>query len=109
MEPLVPPRVGAQAAFWSHPALGIFKINFDAAMHRSGEAGVGLIARNAHGEVLETACFYIGLATSPLVAEALAMRWALGMARDLGFRRVAFETDCLVLFEAWKRSGGCSI
>lgn len=31
------------------------------------------------------------------------------MARDLGFRRVVFETDCLPLFDAWKRSGGCSI
>ncbi|XP_057432375.1 uncharacterized protein LOC130725139 [Lotus japonicus] len=94
---------------WSRPHPGTFKINFDAAMAPTGDAGFGLVARNSRGEVLAAACSSHGPAASSLLAEGLSFRWALGLAMDLGFRRVVFETDCLLLYEAWKHRGGCSI
>ncbi|XP_057444442.1 uncharacterized protein LOC130736657 [Lotus japonicus] len=96
-------------AQWSCPRAGIFKENFDAAIQSSGDAGMGLIARDFHGEVLAAACCPLGPVTSPTVVEAMALRWALVMEKDLGFRRVALEMNCLVLFDAWRRVGGFSI
>ncbi|XP_057418167.1 uncharacterized protein LOC130712348 [Lotus japonicus] len=94
---------------WSRPSPGTFKLNFDAAMAPNGDAGFGLVARNSRGEVLASACFPHGPVPSSLVAEGLSFRWAIGLAMELGFRCIVFETDCLLLFEAWKRRGGCSI
>ena len=37
------------------------------------------------------------------MAEVLCFRWAIGMAIDLGFRVACFETDCLKLYESWKK------
>lgn len=49
------------------------------------------------------------VALSPLLAEAAAFRWAINLVVELGFRRVALETDCLVLFQNWqKNAAGCS-
>lgn len=61
-------------------------------------AGFGFIARNSAGEILAAST------SDPTEAEALSFRWAMFLAVDLGFRRVCFETDCLPLFEAWKRN-----
>ncbi|XP_057458215.1 uncharacterized protein LOC130748975 [Lotus japonicus] len=94
---------------WSRPHPGTFKINFDAAMAPTGDVGFGLVARNSRGEVLAAACSSHGPATSSFLAEGLSFRWTLGLAMDLGFRRVVLETDCLLLYEAWKRRSGCSI
>ena len=44
--------------------------------------------------------FYV---QSPAMGEALCFRWAIGMTMDLGFRTTCFETDCLKLYESWKR------
>lgn len=84
---------------WSRPAVGVFKVNLDAALQQNGEAGGGLIARDSYGEVIAAACRLLGPVLAPSIAEALALRWLMLMAKDLGVRRVAFETDCLVLFD----------
>ncbi|XP_057418610.1 uncharacterized protein LOC130712813 [Lotus japonicus] len=94
---------------WSRPAVGVFKVNLDAALQQNGEAGGGLIARDSYGEVIAAACRLLGPVLAPSIAEALALRWAMLMAKDLGLRRVAFETDCLVLFDVWSRTNGSSI
>lgn len=94
---------------WSRPPQGTCKLNFDAAVATNGDAGFGLVARNFRGDILVAACAPLGPVSSSLVAEVLSFRWALSLAADLGFRRIVFETDCLLLYEAWKRRGGCSI
>lgn len=65
---------------WSRPPQGTFKIYFDAAVANLGDAGFGFIDRNYHGEVLAATCGARGPVLSPVVAEALSMRWALGLA-----------------------------
>ena len=37
------------------------------------------------------------------MAEVQCFRWAIGLAIDLGFRSVCSETDCLKLYESWKK------
>ncbi|XP_057452189.1 uncharacterized protein LOC130744007 [Lotus japonicus] len=71
-------------------------------------AGFGMVARDNAGEVLSAAAKFPTLALSPTVAEALSLRWAMELSVDLGFRRVQFETDCLPLFQAWKKANGTS-
>ncbi|XP_057453121.1 uncharacterized protein LOC130744983 [Lotus japonicus] len=63
-----------------------------------------MIARNNNGDVMATAALDSLGAASALMAEALAFRWCVSLAKDLGFFRVVFETDCLQLFEAWKKN-----
>lgn len=47
--------------------------------------------------------------SSPVLGEALSLRWSISLAIDLGFRHVILETDCLQLFDMWRRKGrGCS-
>ncbi|XP_057426254.1 uncharacterized protein LOC130719659 [Lotus japonicus] len=99
--PLSQPR--QLPAVWLRPSPGSFKINFNAAVTQSGKAGFDFIACDCHGEVLAPACCLFGPVLSPSVAVALCFRWALGLARNFCFRRVVFEIDCMVLFEAWNR------
>ncbi|XP_057432744.1 uncharacterized protein LOC130725541 [Lotus japonicus] len=101
-------RVGASApatiernVAWRGPARGTYKCNFDASFVDGGAAGLGMVVRNHRGEVMASACSYPVHVTTPLLAEAMAMRWSLQLAIDLGFRRISLETDCLQLFNHW--------
>ncbi|XP_057425888.1 uncharacterized protein LOC130719276 [Lotus japonicus] len=96
------------ASSWRKPAICIFNLNFDAALTTSHEAGFGLIARDKEGEILAAATSILEPVLSPIMAEALCFRWALGLASELGFRRVCMETDCLGLFNYWRQREGAS-
>lgn len=63
-----------------------------------------MVARNFQDEVMASATAHPVASLSPLLAEARCFRWALRLAIDLGFRRVAFETDFLQLFNWWNSS-----
>ncbi|XP_057425079.1 uncharacterized protein LOC130718496 [Lotus japonicus] len=86
-------------ASWTRPHGDIIKINFDASWVQLAATGLGFIARNNAAEVMAATD-----APSPVIAEALAFRWSLSLAKDLGFREVCLETDCLYLFETWQKS-----
>ncbi|XP_057419501.1 uncharacterized protein LOC130713718 [Lotus japonicus] len=89
-------------ARWRRPGPGIIKCNFDAYFLVDGPAVMGMVARNSEGEVMAASCSYPLSIISPLLAEAVSMRWTMQLAIDLGFRRILLETDCLQLFKAWK-------
>ncbi|XP_057432186.1 uncharacterized protein LOC130724935 [Lotus japonicus] len=75
----------------------------------SGAASFGFIARNENGEVLAAATKPAMACLSPLLAEAEAFRWNMGLALELGFRVVMMERDCKALHDAWfKKDKGCS-
>ncbi|XP_057431260.1 uncharacterized protein LOC130724076 [Lotus japonicus] len=93
---------------WRRPAENVVKVNVDAAVGQDRFAGFGLVARDHAGEVLAAAAKYPTMVLSPTVAEALSLRWAMDLAIQLGFRRVQFETDCLLLQQAWKKVSGNS-
>lgn len=86
---------------WKGPAAGIAKINTDAAFKAGEAVGMGMVVRNAAGEVLASASGKRGGAGSAAVAEAMALRWSLELALDMGFQAVVVETDCAVLHGAW--------
>ncbi|XP_057452813.1 uncharacterized protein LOC130744665 [Lotus japonicus] len=71
-------------------------------------AGFGMVARDSNGEIMAYASKFPTMVLSPTVGEALSLRWAMDLAIQLGFRRVVFETDCLPLFQAWKKASGGS-
>ncbi|XP_057418946.1 uncharacterized protein LOC130713173 [Lotus japonicus] len=95
------PSVALPAA-WKTPTSGTIKCNFDASYHVNGSTGLGMVARNCNGEVMAAACSYPLSALSPLLAEAMSLRWTMQLAIDLGFRRICLETDCLQLYNCWK-------
>ncbi|XP_057432939.1 uncharacterized protein LOC130725760 [Lotus japonicus] len=101
-----PRAVQVLPSSWSRPLSGVCKMNIDASVTSSKEAGAGMVMRNNHGEVLAAATTELGPVLSPVLAEALGMRWALRLATKLGFRRIWIETDCLELYTFWNRQGG---
>ncbi|XP_057443765.1 uncharacterized protein LOC130735910 [Lotus japonicus] len=100
---VVPRPTPLLQATWARPPYGIYKLDFDAAVATTGEVGFGLIVRNMLGEVLASAAQYLLHAASAILGEALAFRWSMQLAIQMGFRRVLFETDCLRLFQLWKK------
>ncbi|XP_057450322.1 uncharacterized protein LOC130741430 [Lotus japonicus] len=65
--------------------------------------GFGMIIRNSHGQMLASASSEWPAAASSSLAEAMALRWSLHLAHDLGFEKIEVETDSLVVFQARKR------
>ncbi|XP_057418233.1 uncharacterized protein LOC130712414 [Lotus japonicus] len=100
---VVPRPAPLLKATWARPPYGIYKLNFDAAVATTGEVGFGLIVRNMLGEVLASAAQYLLHAASAILGEALAFRWSMQLAIQMGFRRVLFETYCLQLFQLWNK------
>src|ERR1044072_6884818 len=97
------PRASPLQSVWSRPPERIYKVNFDAAVGEASMAGFGCLVRNHKGEIMAAATASSFYVQSPPMAEGLCFRWAIGMAMDLGFRAACFETDCLRLYESWKK------
>ncbi|XP_057444370.1 uncharacterized protein LOC130736572 [Lotus japonicus] len=62
---------------------------------------MGMVARDSGGAVLVSAACREFHTTDVKVAEAMAIRWAMHIALDLGFKEVTFETDNLSIVKAW--------
>lgn len=97
------PRSIQQSKRWRPPRLDVIKINSDAGFNEQTKVrSAGIIARNHEGEVV------FGItkrfpATSPLMAEALALREAASVAVNFGLSRVVLESDCLELIRCCRR------
>ncbi|XP_057418236.1 uncharacterized protein LOC130712417 [Lotus japonicus] len=92
-----------QAVSWCRPPQGLFKVNVDGSWRSDSTSGLGMAARNHEGLILAAAADVVERTSSALETEALALRWSIGLAISLGFRRVCLETDCLKLFQLWKK------
>jgi hypothetical protein len=99
----------ATLATWVPPPVGWTKVNFDGSfVEHTGEAGVGLIARNFKGEVVLTAWRSIARCASALKAEAtsctksfqLAVQW---IQVPWSLKRIVQECRCLD--ESWGSIG----
>ncbi|XP_057433855.1 uncharacterized protein LOC130726575 [Lotus japonicus] len=90
-------------AIWRRPPRGVFKVNFDGSWKSDSVSGIGMVARNHDGLILAAAAEVVERPSTVVEAEALAFRWAIGLAITLGFRLVFFETECLTLFHMWKK------
>ncbi|XP_057422210.1 uncharacterized protein LOC130716023 [Lotus japonicus] len=99
----------AHTTRWRRPPRGRVKMNIDAATNQSKIAGFGCVARDYNGDILAAASLFPTVVLSATLGEALSLRWAMVLATQLGFRRVQFETDSLLLHQAWKKRRGSSI
>ncbi|XP_057450409.1 uncharacterized protein LOC130741856 [Lotus japonicus] len=102
ISPAVREERGGTKAVWRRPQGRVIKLNFDASFVDGMGAGLGMVARNRLGEIMAAATSHPVPVLSSLLAEASGLRWTLQLARELGFRRVCLETDCLQLYQWWQ-------
>ena len=106
LEPIPsPPPVMQQ---WRPPEPEHVKLNFDAAVFNSiNMAGIGVIARNWNGAVIEAMSMPIPLSQTVNEMEALVCRKAVQFAKDLGLQKVVIEGDSLVVINALSQGPDC--
>ncbi|XP_042954503.1 uncharacterized protein LOC122290886 [Carya illinoinensis] len=79
---------------WQRPTNVLSKINWDASISvQEKKVGIGMIARNADGDIL--ACLSSGIQASmkPVLAEALALRSVMFFCQEVGISSACFEGD----------------
>ncbi|KAJ1402621.1 Ribonuclease H-like superfamily [Sesbania bispinosa] len=88
---------------WKAPAHGVVKYNTNATWSATKNiASIAFVARDSYGLLITGHAKKVP-ASSPLVAEALALREAITAAYNLGWSRVVLESDCLPLIEACRK------
>ena len=93
---------------WSPPAEGGYKANFDAAFFENSEmAGLGVVIRDSSGNVMGALSQKITKPHSVEHAEALAVRRAVILAKELMLFQVCVEGDCLRVIQAINAPGAC--
>ncbi|KAL0006865.1 hypothetical protein SO802_008367 [Lithocarpus litseifolius] len=94
INPLPQPRPPLPRARWKPPPTDLVKINFDGAVFSDvNKSGVGAVARNCNGAVLASMSQQIPQAYKPEEVEALAARFALQFALDIGCTNLILEGD----------------
>jgi ribonuclease HI len=89
---------------WAPPTEGTAKLNVDGAFTMDGRAGIGMVLRNCHGEVLYAACQQVHHCSDALEAELMAIE--MGVQQALQWTQLAFtvESDCLEAVNLIKRA-----
>ncbi|XP_025678982.1 uncharacterized protein [Arachis hypogaea] len=87
---------------WRPPPPGWIKCNVDAAFLEVFFGGATAAVFRDHAGNLLTASNSKIAASSPLAAEALAVRKALIIAKNFQLKRIIFESDSLILIQALK-------
>lgn len=80
---------------WFPPPVGYLKVNTDAARIGSGKWGTGVVGRNWKGDLVLAGAKYVSSMEDPVVAECLALRWAMDLIGASDYTRIMLETDCL--------------
>jgi hypothetical protein len=81
---------------WSPPPVGMVSINIDAAIFTSSrQMGSGVVIRDHNGVYLTACSERVDEVVTPEIAEALAMRRAMSLAKDEGFSKIIVNSDCL--------------
>ncbi|KAK6164642.1 hypothetical protein DH2020_001506 [Rehmannia glutinosa] len=78
---------------WTPPPLGSIKINCDASIIKGTGTGVGAVIRDHRGEVIKTIYKLMSTEYEVDIAEAIACREGLTLAKHLGLKSVVLETD----------------
>ena len=92
--PKAAPKPPKGHVHWCPPMGERFKTNYDGAVFsESGEAGIGVVVRNAKGEVIAALAEKILYPGSVEVLEALAARRAVNFIVELGIAGSEFEGD----------------
>ena len=99
---LKPVPKSSKASIRWRPLVGeLYKTNFDGAVFReSGEAGIGVVVRDAKGEVIAALAEKITFPRTVEMLEALAARKAVKFAMELGISLSEFEGESEVVHRA---------
>ncbi|XP_065638616.1 uncharacterized protein LOC136071366 [Quercus suber] len=90
---------------WIPPPANSLKINFDGALFKDiNKAGLGVVIRNDHGQVIASLSEQIQLPFSSDLVEALAAARAISFAHELSFTNYVLEGDSDVVIKALKHS-----
>ena len=92
---------------WSPPPIGTIKLNVDAAVSLSNTA-LAVVARDEHGVVLKVWA-KIMPKFSPLVAETVAILWALQLAKGELWSNIFIESDSKNSIDAILDNTGCPL
>ncbi|XP_071924941.1 uncharacterized protein [Coffea arabica] len=80
---------------WRPPTIGTIKINSDAAFSQNMERiGIGVVTRNAEGELMKAWARAELKHSEPQVEEAVAIRMGMQMAWEANWKAVEFQSDC---------------
>ncbi|GKV23955.1 hypothetical protein SLEP1_g33625 [Rubroshorea leprosula] len=95
--PLAPSRSRAdgkqQQSSWVRPPTGFLKVNVDASFSpQTGCAALAMVGRNFKGEICVGES-WLAMASSPLMAEAVALCKAAKYMESMGAQNVLFESD----------------
>ena len=94
---------------WTSPREDMVKVNVDAGSLGELGSGVGVVCREARGEVLAAGVFQFDAAWDVKIAEAKAVYHGLRLAKEMDFAKVIVESDSLVVIQALRnKSGGSS-
>ena len=84
-------------------------MNFDGAIFsNTNEAGLGVIIRNAQGEVMGSLCQRVPFQHSVEAVEASAARCVIQFAKDLGIMVIDLEGDSKIIVDALLLNDPCS-
>ncbi|KAM6544988.1 hypothetical protein CsatB_025724 [Cannabis sativa] len=86
---------------WTAPDAGFLKVNVDGAVFSaSGSFGVGGLARDSNGQLIEVFCMHKAGCFQPSLVEAIGVKEALSWIKNKGWEHVTLETDSLVVVQA---------
>ncbi|KAK1563015.1 hypothetical protein Q3G72_020842 [Acer saccharum] len=81
---------------WSHPTIGTFKVNVDAALDLGrGRFGAGIVIRDNTGRILKATALVFDGRVSADIAEAKAIYEGLLLAKKSGLHPLSIESDSL--------------
>lgn len=99
--PLQPNIEGDGASTWVKPHTNTVKVSFDAVVFSERqEMGVGLIARDSTGNLLQAKAVIHAGHFAPVLAEAMEIKEALSWIAEMQFRSTVIESDCLTAVQA---------
>lgn len=90
-------------AAWSKPPLDRLKLNSDAAVFRDGTVGYDFVVRNENGGVILAGAKRERVAGASELAEAMALRFGLGISLQSGLSNLLVETDSEIVVRAIMR------
>jgi hypothetical protein len=100
-------KLGAVQAdeHWLPPEISWHKVNADGAfLKETGEGGCGAVLRNHHGEFVAGTSYFLPSVFDPEMAEVMACKKVVQIAKDNGVMQVCLETDCLSVVAKLQRS-----
>jgi ribonuclease HI len=90
----------ATTSRWSPTPVGSVVIHVDATLFSSSSRmGVGIVIKNHMGNFLAACSRLLDQVTVPEIAEALAIRSAVSLAKDEGWNNVIMVSDCLSVIQ----------